>query len=900
MSPSTRLLACSAIVFVSVIPGGSAALAQRIEVDAFAGEPFGVGRLQLDLPPTMLPQPLGAEGLGVVELDGRVLYPALASGGNAGALVSELLEGTPLMRGGPIREQVGGLLRDVLNRPPKTELFFLFRGKNALQITVLADRPISGTVVPRRDARIHREMMAAWWNAYAASPGLLESKPEYPPLVENYLTTTLARRLKLNLPPKKQIAPWQDEVEETLGPMLGTESIRVGMIQDRILGLNDLSLPADRPLPPPLRPIRDEAPDVPADVAVEPIAMRVPEECFYVRFGGYANLLWYQDTAARWGGDLQNLANSRGLDYGLNKRFEERLAVKQTALARMFGEAVIADVAIIGMDMFFREGAAFGMLFQAKQPAMLRTSLSMARSELVRAGTAKEEPVDIEGTSVPLLRSADGHVHSYLVADGNFFLATSSRVLAKRFLETGKEQGALGALPEFRLARREMPLDRNDAIFVYLSQAFFENFSSPHYRVEMARRLQAHADIELVQLAVLAAAAEGKPGATIEDLMRGGLLPAEFGPRPDGSHTVLDTDGTVTDSMRGRYGAFLPVPDTPVEQITRAEASTVARFHAFLQENWGGRYDPLMVAIAREALEDGIERVTIDARLKPFANEHYQKLSQFVGDPDTTRLAAIPGNVLAGEVQLKQQRLFWGMRDVGPPVATVAGTLMPFGRLRDFIVGYLGTAGELGPLAQLHMQLGPPGSRGEAISQRLGLWRRQLGPFTVFSFQPQVLDEVMPQLRFVETEHSGQLRLEVADPHAPRMTDFVNKLLYSRTRETSLSNLRLFHQLEQQLHVPPGSCREAAEFLLGAGLYCPLGGEYELTERNGIERWTSTELTAGTGGSILRMELPPGYTAPPLRWLRGLDLHAEMNPDVLRAHVEVLMDTKVTQQTPPE
>ena len=73
MSPKTRLLACSAIILLSVITGGSAAFAQRIQVDAFVGEPFGVGRLQLDLPPTMLPQPLGAEGLGVVEQDGRVL-----------------------------------------------------------------------------------------------------------------------------------------------------------------------------------------------------------------------------------------------------------------------------------------------------------------------------------------------------------------------------------------------------------------------------------------------------------------------------------------------------------------------------------------------------------------------------------------------------------------------------------------------------------------------------------------------------------------------------------------------------------------------------------------------------------------------------------------------------------
>ncbi len=33
------------------------------------------------------------------------------------------------------------------------------------------------------------------------------------------------------------------------------------------------------------------------------MAMRVPAECFYVRFGSFANFLWLQDTLAKWGGD---------------------------------------------------------------------------------------------------------------------------------------------------------------------------------------------------------------------------------------------------------------------------------------------------------------------------------------------------------------------------------------------------------------------------------------------------------------------------------------------------------------------------------------------------------------------------------------------------------------------
>ena len=98
---------------------------------------------------------------------------------------------------------------------------------------------------------------------------------------------------------------------------LGTESLRMAMMQDRILGLNNLgSRPTGRC---PSGPSRRSAPargwNRPTG-KIEPIAMHVPAECFYVRFGSFANFLWLQDTLAKWGGDAQNLIALRGLDHG--------------------------------------------------------------------------------------------------------------------------------------------------------------------------------------------------------------------------------------------------------------------------------------------------------------------------------------------------------------------------------------------------------------------------------------------------------------------------------------------------------------------------------------------------------------------------------------------------------
>ena len=58
-------------------------------------------------------------------------------------------------------------------------------------------------------------------------------------------------------------------------------------------------------------------PEAIGNVTIEPLANRVPAECFYVRFGNFNNYLWFHDTLDRWAGDLKNLFNRRGLDFGI-------------------------------------------------------------------------------------------------------------------------------------------------------------------------------------------------------------------------------------------------------------------------------------------------------------------------------------------------------------------------------------------------------------------------------------------------------------------------------------------------------------------------------------------------------------------------------------------------------
>ena len=259
-----------------------------------------------------------------------------------------------------------------------------------------------------------------------------------------------------------------------------------------------------------------------------------------------------------------------------------------------------------------------------------------------------------------------------------------------------KGQGSLGASKEFHHARSIMPLSREDTVWLYLSDAFFRNITGPKYRIEMARRLQAVADIELVQLAKLDAAAEGRPGDTIDEIKAGGFLPPEFGPLPDGSHIVLG-GGEVYDSVRGHRGAFVPVSDVPIERVTRAEVSEYNKFADYYRAQWG-RMDPVTAGVKRTALADNREHIVADVLMSPFARQHFDLVRQRLGPADGLRLAPVPGDMAAIDVVLTDQRIFAGLRDVGPPTTGGAAGPFPLGRVRDFLVGYIGTTGELGVL----------------------------------------------------------------------------------------------------------------------------------------------------------------------------------------------------------
>lgn len=872
-------------VLTLLATSASGAVRARRYAEAYFGEPFGVGCVEVSQRDVGDPGSLGWSRLAISEKNHRALYPAVAT-----RALGELVDGALEQAHRPAARIVG----ELLDTRGRARVYFLFLGREPLELTIQLDQAQSLRVAPVENAALHRRLLQAWWRHYTAGPGLLgRVEPglfgrvgDAPEVVANYLRAMLAQRLALPWEASKHDSSWQNRLAQELRLLADTESLRVAISRERF-ARRGTPEPADQPLPQAIEIPTPELPELDPSVSVEPLASRVPEQCFYIRFGSFGNFLWFQDTLERIGGELQNLLVLRGVNHQVRQRFQTQLAVETTALARLLGDALIADVAIVGTDLSVSEGGCYGLLFQAKNNLLLGADLVRQRRERAeKIPGASEQRVRIGGREVSLWSSPDGRVRSYYAADGDFHLITTSRFLVERFLATGSGSGSLARTPEFRYARSLMPPDRNDTVFVYLSSRFFGNWVSPGYRIERKRRLEALADLELAQLALLASATEGRSGETIDELVAAGFLPPGFGTRPDGTRTLL-VEGNVRDSARGARGAFLPIPDHVPSRVTRSEADAYRQFADWFRSRWE-RLDPVAIGIRRQAIQQDRERVTIDLRIAPFAPKHAEILSHLVGRADPQRLAPIPDDPLAVEMILPGYRVFGAVRQIGFGPEGLDELRFPLVRLRNLLVGYLGTSDETKLAGWLPFRK-PQANDAKGFTRGdLGLWRYQTSGFTLYSFQREVLEQVAGQLHLEPAERPAQLRLRIGDWTQSRLAPFINQMAYARSRATSLGNLRLLHQMTQQFHIPARDALAAAETILDGKLTCPLGGEYVYRQREDKAGfWTSTALEGTARAGVFGGHAPPGFLAQPLSWLRGMELDATLEHHALSAHVEL-------------
>ena len=904
-------------------------LAQAISgnVEAIASEPYGVARLYIPAG-----QLSASSTLRIVVSDpsDRILFPAIDF------MTSEPPEVHSAASGGRLRLGNGALIgrirsaiqnaKEQIDPPELVRVQFLFRGHESFQVRLSGDletsievRPIKlAEPIPRTEAAKlsskkfssapqFQALIRSWWDGYVQQAKRQLERSDYPGIVESYLTHMLAHRYGLELPELVKTSKSkrkQTDPLPTIALVAGVEELRAELFQESVRNSPPFSSRLV-PAPEPPRWTDVSVPYTPESLVIEPIAKVVPPECYYLRFASFSTYLWFQSLSETRGGDLAQMAVLRGFNYETNKRMERLLNTKTTAVAKLFGDSIIGDMAIIGQDLYLKEGPSLGVLFEAKNIALLKTSLvadrSSAAKRLADVG-CRLETLEIAGEKVSLLSTPDNQIRSFMVDRGSFVFLTTSRRLVERFLEVSGGKPSLGDSKAFRFARLMMPFENKYDVFVYLSSEFFRNLVSPLYQIELRRRLKAIAAIEIAELATLASAAESGVKETvpgIERLINDGYLPASFQTRVDSSQT-LSFSGTWHDSLRGKRGSFLPIADVNLTDCSLEEQA------AFYATQWQ-QTDPLMVGVRRfsKAPDERVERLAVEAYIAPLGREKYGWLTNMLAPPVKTQIQLPPDDVINFQAHLAGQStsrsfspdhvMFAGLKDMVPPVPGETKGLLATLRTLQLLPAYLGAWPRPGYLDRLPLGLGggPPDAFGFS-KLFIGLWRWQMGGFSVLSFDRSILDNCALYLRAIPAEDFAQGRVKIGDLEKSKLAAWFNTFWFRRAAQTTRGNLMLLDSLQQQLKVPPEEALASAEKLLDARLQCSLGGQYKLEPAESITRkemWESTawpKRIAMMNGKISSMgfdstqSLPPSdYQAPWLQWFRGAQMHLTQLPERL-------------------
>ena len=938
------------LLLVAMIPHGGASFGQppiaadpALPPNAFAvnpsqqamfailGSPFGVAKIEI---PVGTPTAQGQlDSVEVWNDEGRIFYPTtreIVSDPKANPPRATPAPGEPRIGGGRLIRRVGDLVRQATasDETPKVvsrEVLFLFRGDEPLRVRI--DTPdaagrteflLTPSALPSDEFGVdepgageHRIAMNRWWSSYGAEMQRLSDAGDYPAIVESYLVALLAGRLGLELPAKFLVDAIDSDptLVSTLSLIAGTEKIRSTIFRRAALGSPEPGLIANLPLPNEPRWAPAIPPQTGAVVEIEPMAAHVPPECFYIRYGSFENYLWFRDLSEEYGGDIGRMVALRGSNDGSAQRVEQQLSLKMTALSRMLGGTVIEDQAIVGRDLFLSEGASIGVMIRAKNALLLQTSLNSDRSS-----TAKSDPdvkltnEKILGRDVTFLHTIDNRVRSFMVVDGETIFVTNSRTLVKRFLEVAADGQSLATTPEFMLARQLMPVSRGDSIFAYFSPAMLHGLVAPSYLIEMRRRLYASADMSLIKLARLAAAAEGEPLDEPEDLIAAGYLPRDFGQRSDGSG-VLAIGNEIVDSLRGRPGTLLPIADVTIDQVTAGERDWYGQIAAFHETKWQ-QIDPIFVGVRRTEVANtpSIQRLEIHAEIAPLVAEKYGEIAKQLGPPTRVKIDFAPDDIVAAQAHVVSDQLggsipphhlFAAIKDTVPPSPEqFSGILQTYQALRA-LPGYLGAWPQPGLLDRLPLGLGRGQPIGPGLTKLIGgVYRYQGGGFSIVSLQSDVLLASLPFLAATESDSVAQVRARVGNLRGSRLEGWVNAQVYDRSAVASRAGARMLGLLSQQLKVPMKDANEVAGQLLGGRLQDPLGGQYVLANAGGAEvssRWISDaslnlDRSLPLGQVVGGPETPPGYVAPILSWFRGGQAELTQYPD--RLVTDVVIDVE--------
>lgn len=534
----------------------------------------------------------------------------------------------------------------------------LVRGPDTAETAVELDfdkaRTVPLPVMDPDDQHVHRDDLRGYWAFHeAAHFAVLETQ-----VVDfnfySFAREATGRKYNVMAPAwvrRQTASPEHRLYEITTGADAVAETLQLHrMLQPEARPGGERSLPiADVPgITVPLQPwdrmLEGKKP------AVEALAHLVPRDNYYVYFKNIRKFMEFGDLLDQWGTSFLRVYEMKSRDAQLRQRYEKQLCLKSTALSKLLGPAVVKGLAVTGSDPYLREGTDITVVFEVSNPALFRGAvegfLKEARQE--QGGRLREGSETYQGTTIETFVTPLREVSLHRATLGDFVIYANSPAGVRRVIDAQRKRSkCLADASDFKYMRTIFPLadDKEDG-FVFLSDSFIRQLTSPAGRIKEKRRLEALTSLYMVTNAALFCAWEtGELPADLKTALAGAGLrledvavpevPSPQTPSSDAdkkgqSGRRLRWDSKVRVAVSDAYNTIhfaTPLIELLIDKITPAEAQEYARFREEYTKLWRTYFDPIGLRLSLDA-----QRVRVETHILPLAGSvQYRALRNTTG-----------------------------------------------------------------------------------------------------------------------------------------------------------------------------------------------------------------------------------------------------------------------------
>lgn len=374
-----------------------------------------------------------------------------------------------------------------------------------------------------------------------------------------------------------------------------------------------------------------------------PLSKLVPPDQYFLHFQTMSAAGELFDLAQSWGDSLLRLFTIQAVDNRLQAKLEDQLCLRRSVLSKLFGDGVVAELALTGSDSYVVEGSDVTFLFRLKRPEVF----DLAAADWL-AQVKKKYPELIErefnyrGHKVAARYTSDRVVSSLVTRHEDIAIYSNSHAAIRKIIDVATAKAPrLFDAPDYRYLTTILPpADDPKAGYLFASEAFLKRQIGPETKIAEKRRLECFSNLVMLNNAALFYRLEhGRSPATLSDLVQGRFVDLDLVRCPHGGAYAFDAkNDTCTCSSHNRIKYLTPNAELPVLKVTREERDEYGRYRSRYEELWRNMFDPLAVRI-------GVgPRVKLEVCVLPFANGSlYQDLQNWVEAKarplDTSRIA---------------------------------------------------------------------------------------------------------------------------------------------------------------------------------------------------------------------------------------------------------------------